>query len=293
MTSIRIMTLNICGQPEDFDGEGRLRSDGRNPERWDRRGDLVVRVIRKYAPDLIGLQEVQIGHFEFLRDRLAEYASEVGLEIDEGVNAQHNSLFWRKDRFESSALGVFYFSRTPEVRSSDWDVPYPMGATWVRLRERSTGVELVHLNTTFEDGPHGERARVASAKLIAARTAQIAPDVPLIATADYNCNPGSPAHRAFMSSGFTDSYLAAGHVDEAVSTYHGFLGERYDARDPQFGGPTADPFWRVDWILTRDGRNKIRTQDCTVVRDAELPVYPSDHYPVLAELAVEPEPARD
>jgi len=45
---------------------------------------------------------------------------------------------------------------------------------------------------------------------------------------------------------------------------------------------------RIDWILTLDGSSSIRTQNYLVARDQEPPVYPSDHYPVVADLMLEP-----
>jgi hypothetical protein len=42
----------------------------------------------------------------------------------------------------------------------------------------------------------------------------------------------------------------------------------------------------VDWIMLRAGQHPIQTTSCTIVHDAEPPVYASDHYPVVAELLV-------
>ena len=95
-------------------------------------------------------------------------------------------------------------------------------------------------------------------------------------TGDFTCNPWSPAYRAF---------LAAGHGDSAAtSTFHGFRGADYFALER--GGQV---FWRVDWILTRDGEAmRAPTVSCTIVHDADLPIYPSDHWPVLAEVFLLP-----
>ena len=109
-------------------------------------------------------------------------------------------------------------------------------------------------------------------------------ELPALVTGDFNCNPWDPAYRIFMSNGFTDTYRAAGNADtEASSTFHGFRGKDYFGL--QWGGSI---FWRVDWILTRDGSPRVQTTACTIVRDAEPPLYPSDHYPVVAEVMLLP-----
>jgi endonuclease/exonuclease/phosphatase family metal-dependent hydrolase len=104
----------------------------------------------------------------------------------------------------------------------------------------------------------------------------------VIVTGDFNCNPWSQVYRTFVAEGFIDTYRAAGHGDSAASsTFHGFRGEKYFALE---WGDQA--FWRVDWILTRDGAQRLQTTSCTIVRDAEPPVYASDHYPVVTEVLV-------
>ncbi len=62
---------------------------------------------------------------------------------------------------------------------------------------------------------------------------------------------------------------------------HGFHGVTYFAL--AWGG---EVYWRVDWIMVRSGQQSVQTTSCTIVRDAEPPVYVSDHYPVLAEVLI-------
>ena len=106
--------------------------------------------------------------------------------------------------------------------------------------------------------------------------------MPIILTGDFNCNPWSEPYRILMDAGFVDTYRAAGHGDSAMSsTYHGLRGENYFALE--WG---TEVFWRVDWLLIRAGAGHLHTTSCTIVRDAEPPLYPSDHYPVAAEIAL-------
>lgn len=104
-------------------------------------------------------------------------------------------------------------------------------------------------------------------------------------TGDFNCNPWSPTYRIFLAAGFVDTFRAAGHGDDAgTSTFHGFRSADYFALE--WGDQV---FCRVDWILMRDGTAKrVQTTSCTIVRDAEPPLYPSDHWPVVAEVLLLP-----
>jgi exonuclease III len=43
---------------------------------------------------------------------------------------------------------------------------------------------------------------------------------------------------------------------------------------------------RIDWILFADSADTLRALSCEIIHDAQPPVYPSDHYPVVAEFEV-------
>ncbi len=275
---IRVMTFNINGNDYDIDPDNEWKS-------WAHRADLTLKTIQLYSPDLIGLQEVVDANLEFYRTHLDGYGFELGQEYDQGVYAAYSSIFWKRARYDLIESGKFWFSQTPDVRSSDWGVPYPMGATWVRLQDKRSGNHLLHMNTHFEDGVDGVRSRIESSKLIVERARQLAPDIPVILSGDFNCNPWSTPYNIFMAGGFSDTYRMAGQADSVTSsTYHGYVGERYFALE--WGGADAELFWRVDWILARGGTHQLQATSCTIVRDAAPPVYPSDHYPVVSEIVV-------
>jgi endonuclease/exonuclease/phosphatase family metal-dependent hydrolase len=267
MAIIRVMTFNIHG----------------NDPEWDHlHADPTLGVLQRYPPDLLGLQEVAVPNIEFYRQHLIDYDYELGQKYGEEEGCGYISILWKKARFELLASGNFWFSRTPDIPSNDWGVEYPLGAIWVRLQDKLTGIQLLHLNTQFEDGSWGEQSRQESSQLIVVRIAHLAPNLPVILTGDFNCNPWSSAYNHFQANGFTDTYRAAGNADSVdSSTYHGYAGQQYFALE--WG---AELFWRVDWILTRDGTQRLQTSSSTIVRDAAPPIYPSDHYPVVSELVV-------
>jgi endonuclease/exonuclease/phosphatase family metal-dependent hydrolase len=267
MAIVRVMTFNIRGS---------------DPEWIPLHAEPTLGVLKRYAPDLIGLQEVVPANLEFYRQQCSDYEDVRGQEYGEEEEPGYAPILWKKARFDLLESGNFWFSQTPDVRSSDWGVEYPLGATWVRLRDKLTGMQLLHLNTQFEDGSWGEQSRQGSSGLIVERMAQLAPDIPVILTGDFNCNPWSDAYNHFLANGYTDTYRAAGNADSAdSSTYHGYAGRQYFALE--WG---TELFWRVDWILTRNGAQHLQTSSSTIVRDAAPPIYPSDHYPLVSELVV-------
>ncbi len=277
MTPIRVMSFNIFSPGELEEGDELPPEELHNG--WEDRADLNVRTILRYEPDLIGFQEMDQEKLATYRERLVGY-DWISAEGDE----YPPDIAWRGERLALVESGQFWLSSTPDERSADWDVPYPLQVQWVRLREAESSAELLHLNTQYEDGPWGERSRLESSKLMVTRVTEMQQDgASVILTGDFNCNPWSPAYNTFIDAGFTDSYRAAGHGDSATSsTFHGLRGDKYFALE--YG---ISVFWRVDWILTHDGERSLRTTSSTIVRDAEPPTYPSDHYPVVAEFLLD------
>jgi endonuclease/exonuclease/phosphatase family metal-dependent hydrolase len=269
-THLRLMTFNIFLTTLPAD-EIEFFSDV-----WANRSAFNVATIRRYRPDVIGFQEFDHGHWQTYQTELADYAQ---YGADEATGTP---IFWKADRFEKIDTEHFWLGDDPLVKIAAWGAEDPLSATWARLKCSHTGRELLVLNTHLDDG--SEEARIRSTALILDRLVGLTDNgsLPALLTGDFNCNPGSMVYDEFVTRGFMDAYRAAGHGDSAnSSTFHGFHGGDYFALD--WGG---EVFWRVDWILAHSGRNSLYVTSCTIARDAQPPVYASDHYPVVAELVM-------
>jgi endonuclease/exonuclease/phosphatase family metal-dependent hydrolase len=240
--------------------------DGAN--HWPNRASLCARVIRAQAPDLVGFQEMQNDHVELLEPVLGELHGELGLDASSQVRPEHQAVFWSPDRFELVASGSFYLSDTPDRWSTGWDAACPRVATWVRLHPRGRSGELLFCNTHLDR--EGELARREAARLIAGRLPRAPAE---ILAGDFNAVPGSPPHRLLAEHGFRDispdPLPSEGRADGGgQGTFHGFRGAASR---------------RIDWLLVRGA---VDVESCRIVRDAEPPLYPSDHYPVVADLLI-------
>jgi len=241
---------------------------------WSNRAAYNVSVIRRCQPHLIGFQEFEQPHWDTYREALSDFDSFV---TDSQGGLLATAIFWKSDRFAKLSAGMSWLSPTPHLPNPAWGATDPLTAAWVHLRSRATGRELLHLNTHLD--AQSEPSRLLGAQLILDSLAafQASAAAPVIVTGDFNCNPGWPAYELFMQQGFVDTYRAAGHGDSVESsTFHGLKGRDYSALE--WGD---ELFWRVDWILVR---GDVRTTSCTIVRDAEPPLYASDHYPVVTEI---------
>jgi endonuclease/exonuclease/phosphatase family metal-dependent hydrolase len=269
--TLRVMTFNIRGYYHD---------DGVNS--WPQREALNIATIRRCTPDLIGLQEAQGPNLSAYHRALREYHSYAWPYHYNHPPHEWPAIFWRPDALRPVASGGFWISDTPEVFSGSWDTDCIRSAGWIRFRSVSNGTEFVHLNTHLDH--RSEWARVEGAKLIIARLDALqADDIAAVVTADFNCTPDSSTYRLFSDAGFVDAHLASGNSADPRESYtnHGWRGYPW-ARD-------NDVPQRIDWILTRNGPSVgASAASCSIIRDAEPPVYPSDHYPVLAEVHLPP-----
>ncbi len=241
--------------------------DGDNA--WPHRKELVAERISLTSPDLLGLQESVDYQVEFLAGKLPEYqVYSVPRTPDGGESC---AIFFRKSRFELLDEGTFWLSETPEVvASKSWDSSLPRIVSWVRLKVKESGKELVYANTHFDH--RGEVAREESAKLIRQRLPGIAGEDPFIITGDFNCSDGSAPHAALVGDDgkFVDTFrhLNPEVVPDKEGTFTGFK-ETDDGR-------------RIDWIVCSPS---FEVKSAGIDRTRKEKRLPSDHYPVTAVLA--------
>ncbi len=237
MPALTVMTFNVRGAHFD---------DGANC--WPDRAVLNIATIRKYAPDLIGFQEIHPANLDDYREHLPNYEYLVGPRYNDAEPYQHPTIAWNPERLRLAESGGFWLSLTPDRHSRAWDTACTRAATWARLEWLETGITLLHLNTHLDH--ISETARVEGAKVIVRQLQHIGQaGEPLIITGDFNCPPSSEAHQVFEQHGFVDSYAAAGH-DAVAPTFHGFRGPEYV--------PDALDVDRIDWILLRDTLQRLK-----------------------------------
>jgi endonuclease/exonuclease/phosphatase family metal-dependent hydrolase len=268
------MTFNIRGATVE---------DGVN--HWKNRAVLNVKVLQKYAPDLIGFQEMERENLEMYQARLPEFSYHLGPTCNRPGRILYNAIFWREAAFEALGRGGFYLSQTPAIWSADWGSARVRAAAWVKLRCTESGMRLLHLNTHLDH--MSQMARLKGSQLIISKINQLQDGaLDTIVTGDFNSPPkrstepfdAKTPYNVFIEQGYCDIYLAAGNQDtQMANTFHGFEGQ-------QFSLDNRDDVLRLDWILILNGSHALLPTACLIIRDGTPPLYPSDHYPVLAHL---------
>ena len=261
---LRVMTFNI-----------RFNNPADSLDAWPHRREGVAALIRFHDPDLVGLQEAQRNQLDDFERLLPGYAWFGLPRADGGPTDEYSAILYRPDRLELLGHGTFWLSETPDVAGSrGWDADLPRIATWGRFHDRSTGDTLIHLNTHFDH--LGERARAESARLLKRRLAEIAGDLPVVVTGDFNAPPDSEPIRILTESSAPLRLVDARELSSEPpygpnSTWNAFR--------------EVEPGRRIDFVFVGNG---VRVLEHAVLSET-LPSgrFPSDHLPVLAEVVVE------
>ena len=270
--SVRVMGFNVRGASHLKDGVNL----------WEERAAMNVQTIRRYGPDLIGFQEVQGPNLDVYERELPGYSRIPGPVYGAGEVEEFATILYDPGRFEVLDAGGFWLSETPDEYSASWGNEVIRSANWAMFRCLESGLSFLHVNAHLDHV--SERARVEGNLLILRQTEETLANhgnPPTVVTGDFNCRPGSPAYRVFAKAGFFDTFHAAGNEDaEDVYTFHAFKGTRLSP------GDTDKPTGRIDWILIRDDERRVEVRSHEILRDGDEAAgkYPSDHYPVLAEL---------
>jgi endonuclease/exonuclease/phosphatase family metal-dependent hydrolase len=263
---LRVVSLNLRGPDDD------------EPNRWPSRLPVVAGIFRDRLPDLVGTQEGLYPRLEGLADELGDLCYRwIGLGRQGGSRSEFMAIFYRHDRFQPVAFDHFWLSPSPRTIGSvlpEGSSAIPRMVTWVRFRERATGRELVHVNTHLDH--RSDRARSRAAELIEAFVAPLvkAGDR-VILTGDFNAAAVSSQPYKILIRVLDDTWRADG--SERPATFHGY-------RHPslQFDGKRC-----IDWILASSGLSPVNAEVLAVTKPGSGGrVYPSDHWPVLADLQV-------
>ena len=262
--SIRVMTFNIR-----YDNPG----DGENA--WPKRKQHVISMIRFHKADIVGFQEVLSHQVSYIDSSLKDYEW-IGVGRDDGIReGEYSPVFYNKTKYRLIDEGTFWLSQTPEEVSLGWDAACKRIVTYGVFEDRSSKINFYLFNTHFDH--RGENARENSAHLLLEKISQIAGEQQVIVTGDFNAEPTSVVYQ-ILTNGSEDSMKSRILIDTKVQSQHPHHGPdgTYTGFDRAY--VAMQP---IDYIFIR---NRSRVLYHGTLADHFNGFYPSDHYPVLAEI---------
>jgi len=254
--SIKVMTYNI-----------RLDTPVDSVNQWPKRTQKVFDLIRKYDPDILGVQEAIHHQLMDLIKNLPQY-DYVGVGRDDGkTKGEFSAILYKKERFRVLQQGTFWLSETPDVPGSkSWDAAITRVASWAKLKDRKTNKKFLSINTHFDHV--GKEARHHSASLLKQKAKELGKDLPLIITGDFNCTRTDPPYSTIMNSDVIR--LIDPLPGQTIGTFCGFRVNAMECR-------------AIDYLFHTDHWT---SSDYKVITDNDGTFYPSDHLPVMTTLVL-------
>ena len=255
---VKIMTSNIWG---DYFG---------NPVHP--RADQLCNIYKKYAPDIIGFQEVTANWYaSALFDELRKDYAFAGTEIADNTNFV--PLAYKK-HFKLLAKGFEYHEDTPDPTK---------GITWVVLEDSERCVRFAASNTHFwwVPGTEHDLIRVKNADQLVSLMNHLHEKYgcPVFAFGDMNCTVDAEVFTVYKNNGIMHLYDIA-EIKDDISSHHG---------DPQkgddglyHGSKTSDKHDRsIDHIIgLGDG---FTVAEYRIITDQDA-LDATDHSPVVADI---------
>lgn len=259
--SLKIMTYNLRYDNPD---------DGINA--WPKRNANVALLIKKYNPDLLGIQEGLHHQLRNLDSLLKDYAW-VGVGRDDGkTKGEYAAIFYRKSRFKLLDQGSFWLSETPaKAGSIGWDAACVRIVSWAKFFDKMAKRVVFHFNTHFDY--KGIIAQRESAALLAKMADSIAKNEAKIYTGDFNTPITDSCMIRLISPAEKYPVKDSRQISANPSSGPNYS---YVSFDPDF-----TPTVLIDHILVSKQFN-VKTHH--VCNEKYGNWYPSDHLAVVVEL---------
>jgi len=254
---LKVMSFNIRLQ---------VASDKENA--WTERKQDAVDLLNYYHPDYFGVQEALPEQMKDIKDGLKNY-DYIGVGRDDGKDkGEFSAIFYDTNRLQVVKSGTFWLSETPEKPSRGWDAALNRICTYAFFKDKKTKKEFLAMNLHFDH--IGNVARVKSSELILKKIKEMNPkNIPVTLSGDFNLTEDSEPIK-ILSQNLNDSfYHSETKPYGPKGTFTAF-------------NVNEIPKDRIDYIFVKGF--KIKSQRHINDRRGNL-LYPSDHFPVLAELS--------
>lgn len=252
---IKIMSANIrCITSEDTGNRA-----------WKYRKNLLVKNFQEAKPSIIGMQEVTPQQYQFFKNVLKNYQSEI-VYRDDSKKSEGCPIFYHKDLYTLIDSGTFWLSETPDVMSKDWDSAYHRICTYVILRDNNMCKEFAVFNTHLDN--KSEEARVNGIDVILKKLNSLG-NYPAVIMGDYNSTEDSQTYLNAIKV-LRDVKYQVDNEYVNSATYHNW-GQELDRSAIDF------------FLITQTG---FIVNSYEVVTTTYKGAYASDHFPIVTTLTL-------
>lgn len=245
----------------------RVDTDYDQEWQWKYRVDKVLALIGYHDWDLFGVQEIrptQVADLATLTDYTSLIAERDGDGQGEGIG-----IYFKSELFSLIESSFFWLSLTPEKPSIYPEAEYARLCLWA-IVENQQGQTFLIINTHLDNV--SEAARYNGMKVIIDRLAEKITAYPTIVMGDFNAKPAERIH----------PYLEEIFVNIKEYSYEGHYGPKGSYQNFNYTLPW-DQLEEIDYLYTKG----FFTQKTSCLTDSCDGRFPSDHFPLEAELLIE------
>ncbi len=259
--SAQSQTINVATYNIRFDNPDDLGN------LWKDRAPHLVNQILFHQMDLIGTQEGLYHQLEMIKSGTGYPYIGVGRDKG-GKEGEFSAVFYNPSIFKLLKEDTFWLSETPNNPSIGWDAALNRVCTWGKFESIDGNIFYV-FNVHYDH--IGQQAREKSSELILKQIQLInSENLPVILMGDFNVTSENTAYKLIIdSSMFKDSrVISKGKPIGPQGTFNAFNWNRL-------------PEEIIDHILVT---SKIEVLRYAILSDNYGLKYPSDHFPVFAEI---------
>ena len=263
---------------------------------WDSRKAALCDLVKSIEPDVLGFQEVRSAQYSYLKSQFSDYTF-IGAMCDSTDSAEATPVAFLTSWFALLDSGTFWLSATPNVvGSKSWGngieaSDLPRICTWALLRDRTTGGVFCFASTHLDlkEGPRLAGMRLILSALVAKYEAV---GVPVVLVGDMNALE-TETSMVEAAEVMQDSLLVSKTAPTGPwRTFNGFTWQgsevscadalaNYTAEERTAAASTLGK--RIDFIFSSFGTEVEAFATCNDARPGKN-YYPSDHYPIVADL---------
>ena len=239
--------------------------------RWQNRADIVYDLVKRHPSDVLGLQEVSNKMYEDIKYNIKNY-NMIGMGRTKKLFAEKNSLLVSKQH-DILEHETFWLSNTPKKQgSSIWYSLFPRICT-TAIVELDNAFKLRIYNTHLDCLlPHAREYGLKKiGEFIEKHHAK--EKLPCVLMGDFNATPNSKVIQRFSRGIYSDKkFVAVQEIDKDIyqnSTMSMFKGNKKGMH--------------IDYIFVSE---EFTINDVQIVRYNQNGKYPSDHYPVIADIHI-------
>ena len=234
---------------------------------WKDRASQVMQLIQFHQIGIVGTQEVLAHQLNELNEGLG-FAS-IGVGRDDGkAKGEFSPIHYDPSRYQVEESGTFWLSPTPDQPSKGWDAALNRVCTWGKFVS-AEGERFYVFNVHYDHIVQQDREE--SSKLVQTKIQELnRENLPVVWMGDFNVTPDNLAYQVILAQ---ESWKDA----------------RLISKLPSYG--PKGTFTAFEWDRMPDGiidhvfvQGKIEVLRHGILTDNYGKKYPSDHFPVLAEI---------